>query len=437
MSSALRWLMVLFVAAATVLLGAAAHADPTQPCVLPTCPASTTTTTLQPTTTTSSTTLPPGVGATPNPYSASFSPCTSDGSQSGTAPCNETPQQIQVLYPAGPPPAEIEFNWDTSGRSSAAPSPQDTSVTLTYDPQTNNCGVDLACWAWPSGMTDGSYILNGTYQVVPCPYGYVVGGSCNDPDPLPPQSIGLAVPPGPPASVDAHPAGSEVTIQWQAPDQMPPDLAGYYIDRNGATVYTCSTDDLGPGANVPCPSDLEVADHPGDGEYTYSVTAMRLGVDSAADDVVSSSAVEDGSGVITVSGTETTSPSTSDSGSGSTSVGLGSGPGSGGNSTAGSNGSGSTNVGLSQVSAAAQPTAAGISAPIPKLSYPTSPELAPKHPQSLALKVVPSSNHNDVVPVAVLALGILSLAVAAHFLYLRVELGEVQARLAARRTAGI
>lgn len=439
MSSAVRWLVVLLVAAATVLIGASAHAQTSRPCVVPDCSPSSSDGSSVPSTPgssipTPSTTAPPTpsttapTGGRSAPYTASFSPCTSDGSQSGSAPCDETPQQIQVFYPPGGPPDQVQVNWAADGRSAAAPNPGTTSVTLDYQGEVNDCGTDLACWPWPSAIDDGAFILNGTYQVVVCPFDESHQGNCGNS--LPAQSIGLAVPPGAPASVTAHSTGTEVTVAWKAPAQAPPDLVGYSVTRDDSTVYTCSTpDDLGPGAGVRCPSTLEVADHPGDGEYTYTVSALRLGVDSAADDVVSSTATEDSQGVVTVPGPVAGQGGT---GSGGQTVPLSNG--SGGGAATGTGGA-TTQVTLDQVSAAAQP--AGASAPIPHLSYPTSSDVAPKHPQALALKVDPSTSHNDVVPVAVLALGILSLAIAAHFLYLRVELGAVQAKLAARRASSI
>lgn len=434
--AALRWVALLILAGASVLLGARAEAAVAQP---PTgTPTTTTSTTVAPPNLSTTSTTAPGSGHAP--YTATFVPCTSNGTQDASSPCDETPASIQVSY-SGAPPDQVELDWAASGRSAAAPEPGATSVTLTAA-QGSKCGTDLVCWPWPVAMEDHSFILNGTYQLIVCPFGYSRNGVCSDP--LPQQSVGVAVPPGEPTAVSASSAGRKVTVSWHPPAQSPPDLVGYTVARDGRVIYTCSTDDLGPGAGTPCPSGLEVSDRPGDGEYTYTVAALRLGVDDAAANVVSSPAAVDTQGVVTVSAT---SGQGQGSGPGS-SAGAGSGQGTevplgsavpvagtvSSLPSAPATGSG-TQVGVAQaVTSAPGPGAA--SPPIPKLSYPTSSDVVPAHPQALALKVDSPAPHEDVVPVAVLALGILSLAVAAHFLYLRVELGVVQARHSARRATG-
>jgi hypothetical protein len=88
-----------------------------------------------------------------------------------------------------------------------------------------------------------------------------------------------------------------------------------------------------------------------------------------------------------------------------------------------------TNAGLP--GAAADP-ALGTPGTPQNLSYPSDDPLVGKS-SALALKVNAGRPRTDVVPVAVLALGILILAIAAHFLYLRVELGVIQARLGSGR----
>lgn len=398
----------------------------------------TTVTTIFASTTTTPPTVPPG-SPEPSAYSASFSPCSADGSAAAGSPCDETPQQIQVLYPTGAPPDEVTVDWDASGRADTAPDPDSTSVDLSRAAATD-CGTDLICWPWPSSMTDDSFILNGTYQVTICPYGDYVDGGCSQGGSLPPQSIGLAVPPDPPASVTAADSGGEVTVQWSPPTQSPPDLVGYTVTRNGAAVYTCSTDGLGPGSSDPCPQPLEVVDHPGEGQFTYAVAALRLGTDSQPADVVASSATPDSEGGIAVpaatSAPSTTSPPTGPAGTSATpgsSSATGRPPSTGG--SAGSPQPAGTQVALGQEQVAAG-VGPGSSPPIPSVTYPASVGAAPKHDQALALRVDSPPGHSDVVPEAVLALGILCLAVAAHFLYLRVELGVVQARLAARRAGG-
>jgi hypothetical protein len=354
----------------------------------------------------------------------SFSPC---GSSSAGTPCDQDPKQIQVQYPASAP-AAVVVSWDASGRSAAAPSPDSLSATLPASHGTA-CGTDLICWPWPPGMTDGSFILNGTYQVAVCPapdanYDSSTG-TCRATDPA--QNIGLAVPPGPPTGVTAQSAGSQVTLSWKAPAQAPPDLVGYSVSRDSTVVYTCSTDDLGPGAATPCPASLTVADRPGNGEYTYSVSSIRLGVDTNNSDVLTSRAVEDSAGVITVPG-----PVAGGGGTGSQS-GLGT-PvqTSGGGTLAIGTVLGTDGGTLITLPAVQGSGSAAANSPVQNLKYPADNPVVGKS-SDVALKVADSASHPDIVPVTVLALGILILAIAAHFLYLRVELGVLQARL---RTTG-
>ncbi|HET6874272.1 MAG TPA: fibronectin type III domain-containing protein, partial [Acidimicrobiales bacterium] len=428
---AFAWVGVLILAAVMVLVGAGrAHAQaPGAPQAVRSdcgffCPPSTTTTTLPPTTTTtvatSTTTTPPA------PYTVSFSPCS--GTTNPGPPCTQSPDQIQVQYPARAPAAVVR-SWDASGRSAAAPSPDSLSVTLPASDGTA-CGTDLICWPWPSGMTDGSFILNGTYQVAVCPAPDAnydsTSGTCRATDPA--QNIGLAVPPSPPTGVTAKSAGNQVTLSWKAPAQAPPDLVGYSVSRGSTVVYTCSTDDLGPGSATPCPASLTVADRPGNGEYTYSVSSIRLGVDTNNANVVTSHAVEDSAGVITVPG-----PVTGGGAGAGSQGGLG-GPvqTSGGNTSAIGTVLGTDGGTLVTLPTVQGTGSAAASSPVPNLKYPADSPVVGKS-SDVALKVNDSASRPDIVPVTVLALGILILAIAAHFLYLRVELGVIQARL---RTTG-
>lgn len=430
-----RWLGVLVVAAATVLLGGTAHAAPGRsagrgdPCTLQNCSSSS----LGSPSSSDPTAPPTGV------YSVQFAPCTEDGTAGGS-PCDETPTQIEVSYPQPlGAPDQVDLTFSTEGRSSSAPVPGQLSDDLTSGG--TSCGTDLQCWPWPSAMTDDGYVLNGTYGVSAC---YIPSSTTTTSTSTPPaggsscpassQSIGVAAPPPPPASVTARSSASVVTIAWQPPAAAPPDLVGYSVDRGEDTIYTCSLDGLGPGAGTPCPASLQVADHPGDGTFSYSVSAQRLGVDSSAADVVSSASTDDANGSIAVPAGGNSSPAGANNGGTSqgASVPLATDPaGNGGAVTPVSTG-GPRQV----VTQTTTPAAIATSPPLPAVTYPPAAAVA-KHPQSLVLKVNPSSAHTDVVPVAVLALGILSLAVAAHFLYLRVELGVVQARVAGRPRPGV
>lgn len=416
----LFWALVLVAAGVTVGLGASSSRagavtapDAICPlrCPTTTVPASTTTVPDTTSTTsplsTSTTSVPPAT-----PYSATFVPCLAAGA---SGPCDQTPQEVQVTIPPGPPPPAVEVDWVAEGRSSAAPDPDSTSAVLAWS-DGSSCGTNQQCWPWPSGFSDGGFILNGTYQVAPC--SEYSNGACQST--LQPNSVDLAVRPDPPASVTATSAGSQATIHWTPPESQPPDLAGYVLSRNGQDIYSCSTDGLGPGASVPCPQSLSVADHPGGGKFGYAVRTVRLGVDSASGDVVSSASRGAAGGAVTVSG-----PST----------GPGPGPGtSTGSSVPGTSPDTSGSAHPSTVSLSGTTTtvpaksSTSLSAPSPHAVASGSPSAAADPPAKSALTLkVPS--HTDVVPEAVLALGILALAIAAHFLYLKVELGVLASRV--------
>ncbi|HET6963759.1 MAG TPA: hypothetical protein VFH58_03240 [Acidimicrobiales bacterium] len=278
-------------------------------------------------------------------------------------------------------------------------------------------------------MTADSYVLNGAYQVTAC--GTATGGTCGSPST--PQDIRVAAPPGDPTHVQARVTGADVGVSWQPPASSPPDLAGYTVARNGRDVYSCSLDGLGPAASVPCPSTLTFADRPGDGRYTYTVSAVRLGADTASRDTVSSAAVAAAGGAVTVSGPA--AGSTPGGGGGRTQTGAGS---NGGFTPAPIIGSTGAGVGLDSGAVAAQglPGAAAPEIGAPgspeNLRYPSDDPVV-GHAAPLALKVHTPSGRPDVVPLAALALGVLLLAIAAHLLYLRTEL---EARRAAPRRGG-
>jgi hypothetical protein len=460
----------LALAGAGLLAGAVAHPTPAQaadlPGAFPVAASDTTSTTA-----TTATTTPAGAP----PYQVSLVPC---GATSG--PCRDTPEQVQVRYPAGLAPQALELEW-SPGSNASAPAPAATSVTLCpgssgcasgsgsggsssggssgsgsgsgSGPPSTPCdssgagsggtsgGTATLCWSWPTQLEDAGFILNGTYDAVVCatygPTGQDTSGCTSQ---LPPQTLSLAVPPEPPASVNATVDGAVVTVSWTAPADPPPDLAGYQVSRNGAPFYTCSLGELDPAASGSCPTALSVTDRPPDGEYTYSVAALRLGATDAASDLVASVATEDSAGVLVVPAattgpsTTTTTPITSSSPPTSASSGPAATAAPG---TSAGNGAGTTSAALTGPPAPGASSSAPVAVPaqpsasVPPLSYP--PVAASKDPAPLVVRTAGSTGRTDVVPAAVLALGLLSLAVAAHFLYLRVELGVVQARLTGRR----
>ena len=379
-------------------------------------PSDTTTTTLPATTTT--TAAPATTTTTTAPAAGSdrvaFLPC-----GSGSGPCTTPPKQVEVIYPAGADAPSTEVAWQKA--SSSAPQPVSSTVTL--DPsQSVPCsgaapapsGQQTVCWPWPGGLMDKGFILNGTYRVTPA------GQK--------PSTMGLAVPPAAPRQVVATGTTDSVALSWQPSAAPEPDLAGYALTRNGQPVYYCSTDGMGPGANIPCAKPLGVTDHPGAGKWTYALSALRLGVDDASADTVISPQVPAAPGPVTLSGPA-----------------AGNGTGPGALSPAGlaplPSAVGTVDAASSGSATAADPAALGSgdpgtppeTAPVQNLKYPGPDNPVVGKQSQLALKVGEPGPQTDVVPVAVLALGIIALAIAAHFLYLRVQLGLVEARVAERR----
>lgn len=433
MGSTLRWLMVFAAAVAAVLLGSGparartvSSASPNETsctnffaCLKPTTttqyvapppppPASdSTTTSTVPATTT--TTVPATTTTTTagSATVAAFLPCGSTGA------CSEPPKQVEVNYAVGQVPSTVDVEW-VKGSASSAPQPTSSSVTLDPTKAVTCSGAkppaeeQAVCWPWPSGLTHDSWILNGTYQVTP--------------EGAKPVTIGLAVPPAPPRQVVATATTDSVAISWQPSASPEPDLVGYAVTRNGQAVYECSVDAMGPGAHTACAHPLGVTDHPGPGKWSYSVSAMRLGVDDASGDTVGSAPVAAAPGAITltaaVTGASSAAPLPSSGlaplppSVGATYAPPSSGP-------------------ASSADPAAIEGVAPETAPVPNLKYPDNPVVGKS--SQLAVNIGEPGSHPDVVPVAVLALGIIALAIAAHFLYLRVELSLVETRLAERR----
>ena len=454
--SAFLWALILIAAVAAVGLArpapARAAAQPGQVCFVFCPPASSTTTAPSPTTLPPPTTLPaptttvPGATTTvPAPTTTTTTvPAPSGGGKGGGAAltpcspepsgaCSQDPTQVQVDYPKGAQPAGTEVTFVTTGRSPSAPEPVTGTVVLAAA-DAHPCpgapaGEAALCWNWPSGLRDGAFILNGTYRVTPC--SDTTGGHCRAATTFSPASVGVAVPPQSPGQAAADVSGSQVTVHWSPAADPEPDLVGYAVSRDGQVVYACSTDGLGPGAGTPCPADLTIADHPGDGRWSYAVTALRLGADTAAADVLTSAPTAIQGASVSVAGA---APGAS-SGSGPLVPLAGFAPETSGAGTVATGGfatnppavaSGSSAGGLA--GAAGDP--APSTAPVQNLAYPGDGGVVGKS-QDLALKVGEPGPHTDIVPVAVLALGIIALAVAAHFLYLRVELGLLEARRAA------
>ena len=429
------WVMVLLAAAGTFCFGASparARTAPPEagPCLPPLCPTSssssstTSSTSSTSTSTTSTTTVTSTTVAAPttvpgSPYSVGFLPCGPDSN----GECSQEPTQVELHY-AGTGPAAVQLSWQSAGRASGAPAPPTTTVGLPWSTGAG-CGSGLRCWPWPAQMTDSSYVLNGTYQLEVCES--YSQGNCQTTSPS--VTIKLAAPPGPPTHVQARSSGNQVDVTWQPPTGAPPDLVGYAVARDGRALYSCSTDGLGPAASVACPSSLSAMDRPGNGSFTYTVSAMRLGATTDAANVVPSAAAGAGSPV-TVPGAVTTPAD----------VNTGRAAGAMFTPAPVIGGSGSVVPGVSAVSSGrpslAGPAAAGTAAsPVAgapaNLQYPSDDPVVGR--SALGVKVGGGRSKPDVVPAGMVALAILILTIAGHFLYLRAEVGRLQARLVAAR----
>lgn len=419
------WVVILIAAAATVFVGApSAPAHPAPPagfCLPAPCP--TTTTTAPPrttstssststTSTTSTTTVATPTTVPDSPYSVGFQPC---GGADAAGPCTLEPTRVVVGY-TGNPPGSVQLAWKPDGRPSSAPQPTASSVTMQWQDGTA-CGSAQRCFPWPTQVTDGGVILNGSYQLVVCD-----SQGCKSP-----VGIGLAAPPAAPTRVQARASGPSVTVSWLPPPAAPPDLIGYSVLRGDRPIYSCSVDGLGPSAAVRCPPSLAVADRPGNGSFTYSVTAQRLGSAANGQDVVSS-APAGAAGPVTVPGQATATGA------------QGAGPGASFSASPLIGGAGAAVTPGAPVSLAPAGQAAGGSGASPEpgesaapqnLQYPSDDPVVGK--SAMAVNVGEHAAKTDVVPLGVLAIGFLILAVAAHVLYLREQLSVIQARLASAR----
>ena len=219
----------------------------------------------------------------PGALAAALDPC--DAPQSG-APCTVDPTQIEV---AGTTPPAIEVAWVAEkGRPVGAPAPAQSSVVIT---KSTACGKNVSCWSWPFAFTVPGpakpWILNGTYQVTAC----TIGGTttCPAASTSTPASLGLAVPPAPPASFKTtYSAANGVDVTWRPVVSPPPDMVGYEVTREGAGVYACRTGVSGPVPAPACPAKLAFHDDPQVGDWTYAVSSLRYGADALIAGVVPS-----------------------------------------------------------------------------------------------------------------------------------------------------
>ncbi|MDQ6838780.1 MAG: hypothetical protein M3137_10735, partial [Actinomycetota bacterium] len=93
-----------------------------------------------------------------------------------------------------------------------------------------------------------------------------------------PASVGLAVAPAPPGNPRAAGSASAVTVTWAA--GVEPDLAGYTVTRNDVAVFSCGLHGAPLPNSVPCGASLAYTDHPNIGGMVgYAVVAKRFGLD--------------------------------------------------------------------------------------------------------------------------------------------------------------
>lgn len=241
-------------------------------------------------------------GAT-QPLVVSLSPC---AAATASGPCRDDPAQVQVAIPNDGTVKAVELLWVPDGRPSAAPSPSQSQVVLTtvssgpgeVSTRCQNAGpapssaFTMTCWDWPSSLDypagGTEWLLNGTYRLVPCsatssstPCTAMSSSAAYGP-----ADVGVAVPPSTPTGVASRQANGVVYVTWNTGPE--PDLAGYSVARNNQVVYRCSTPAGGTSVGPACGSQPAFSDQPGGGNWTYSVSALRLGADASPSDVVSS-----------------------------------------------------------------------------------------------------------------------------------------------------
>jgi hypothetical protein len=367
----------------------------------------------------------------PPPLQVSLSPCFAP---SATAPCRVDPAQIQVDIPTDGSVGAVEVSWLPIYRPTSAPAPDTQQVVLSVpsDSAPSGCsgspsapqGSRVVCWNWPAVLDYQSsgtpWILNGTYRVTAC----ASTSSCTmeSEDPTPSQ-------------VTASSSGGSVTLAWKSGPE--PDLVGYTISRNNQPVYTCSTDGAGPGAGDPCTNPPSFRDQPGAGNWSYSVSSLRLGADGAASDVV-------------VSPSAPMDVSVAAAGPGSTAGGASG----GGPSYGGSTGraflpalppvgtlrpaqqlSGVGGVGASAVPALADNEDSGRTMTGSPAGLPYNDASGLGSPLASGSLLGTEKSAKSLDAAAELALAVIALALAAHVWFLRGELRAASIRVAARRAA--
>ena len=228
---------------------------------------------------------PPKAGATTGAapsFSVAPTPCSprSDGA------CTVAPAKVAVTVPSGT--TGVSVAWTTTGR----PTGTGPAHATTYlAPAAGGCPslstATITCtWPWPTALEapGSSVVLNGSYAVQPCS-GTAAAPAC--PSAPGPNNLLIAAPPAPPGGAHASGSATSVTVTWAAGPE--PDLAGYALTRNDTVVFTCGVHGASLPGSVPCGSSLAHTDNPGSGgAVTYGIVAKRFGVDSNPDNYLSS-----------------------------------------------------------------------------------------------------------------------------------------------------
>ncbi|MDQ2725275.1 MAG: hypothetical protein M3Y36_07245 [Actinomycetota bacterium] len=211
--------------------------------------------------------------AVPAPATVAVTPCSPQGGA-----CTVAPKTVTL---SGTLPTEggVKVTWTTPPRPPGTPGPAQTSYLLTASTGCRT-GATTCSWPWPSALeVPGSpVVLNGTYQTASCSAATTCGPASN---------VLIAAPPAPPGGARASGPSASVTVTWTS--GVEPDLAGYTVTRNGVVVYACNLHGATLPGSVPC-GRLAYTDGRGaSGAVTYGIVAKRFGVDSNPAHYLSSS----------------------------------------------------------------------------------------------------------------------------------------------------
>ena len=158
----------------------------------------------------------------------------------------------------------------------------------------------------PGAVYYGGFVCNGTYELVARPR---VANDLQHGQPPPIRTtLALAVPAAPPSDVRAELAKDEgervARIEWTPPAELPPDAAGYLVERS---INGGEWEQLGIAADGE-PAWQDGAPHRNAGEFHYRVSTVRLGPSGTTDDLVVSAPAEERVLDVPATSTATTGP---------------------------------------------------------------------------------------------------------------------------------